>query len=252
MQKPKAKPKAAPKAAPKKAATVKPTSKKASQTTLKPNAKLVKSKKRPKQDSEDEDSSPERVSEHDDSLLSATPPEAKKQKRAPTSKKAGAKAGAKPLQEVENEALNLDGASDAQPKKASKATDQYQKASQVKISTHFLLLLTIEQLTQLEHVIKRPDTYIGSVERSEKQMWVYNTELSCMEMREVSFVPGLYKIFDEILVNAADNKQRDKNMETIKVTVDREKGEISVFNDGRGIPIEIHEASNQKLLLYFR
>ena len=60
-------------------------------------------------------------------------------------------------------------------------------------------------------------------------------------MREVSFVPGLYKIFDEILVNAADNKQRDKNMDTIKVTVDREKGEISVYNNGRGIPIEIHD-----------
>lgn len=65
-----------------------------------------------------------------------------------------------------------------------------------------------------------------------------------MEMREVSFVPGLYKIFDEILVNAADNKQRDKNMDTVKVTVDREKGEISVWNNGRGIPIEIHEASS--------
>lgn len=76
-------------------------------------------------------------------------------------------------------------------------------------------------------------------------MWVYNTEKDSMEMREVSFVPGLYKIFDEILVNAADNKQRDKNMDTIKVTVDREKGEISVYNNGRGIPIEVHEASNQ-------
>lgn len=104
-------------------------------------------------------------------------------------------------------------------------------------------LLTASQLTQLEHIIKRPDTYIGSVERSEKQMWVYNTEKDSMEMREVSFVPGLYKIFDEILVNAADNKQRDKNMDAIKVTVDREKGEISVYNNGRGIPIEIHEAS---------
>lgn len=72
-------------------------------------------------------------------------------------------------------------------------------------------------------------------------MWVYNTEKDSMEMREVTFVPGLYKIFDEILVNAADNKQRDKNMDTIKVTVDREKGEISVYNNGRGIPIEIHE-----------
>ncbi len=76
-------------------------------------------------------------------------------------------------------------------------------------------------------------------------MWVYNTELNSMELREVSFVPGLYKIFDEILVNAADNKQRDKNMDTIKVTVNKEKGEISVFNNGRGIPIEMHEASLQ-------
>ena len=99
------------------------------------------------------------------------------------------------------------------------------------------------QLTQLEHIIKRPDTYIGSVERTEKQMWVYNTESDSMESREVSFVPGLYKIFDEILVNAADNKQRDKNMDTMKVTVDREKGEISVYNNGRGIPIEIHDVS---------
>ena len=72
-------------------------------------------------------------------------------------------------------------------------------------------------------------------------MWVYNTEQESMEMRPVTFVPGIYKIFDEILVNAADNKQRDKNMDTIKVTIDRESGEISVLNNGRGIPIEIHE-----------
>lgn len=72
-------------------------------------------------------------------------------------------------------------------------------------------------------------------------MWVYNSATDSMEMREISYVPGLYKIFDEILVNAADNKQRDKNMNEIKVTVDRETGEISVRNNGRGIPIEIHE-----------
>ena len=72
-------------------------------------------------------------------------------------------------------------------------------------------------------------------------MWVYNSEQESMEMRPVTFVPGIYKIFDEILVNAADNKQRDKNMDTIKVTIDRENGQISVLNNGRGIPIEIHE-----------
>ena len=97
------------------------------------------------------------------------------------------------------------------------------------------------QLTQLEHIIKRPDTYIGSVEMQEHKMWVYNSELESMEMRTVNFVPGLYKIFDEILVNAADNKQRDKNMDSVRVTIDRDSGEISVHNNGRGIPIEIHE-----------
>lgn len=66
-----------------------------------------------------------------------------------------------------------------------------------------------------------------------------------MQMRDVTFVPGLYKIFDEILVNAADNKQNDKSMSEIKVTVDRESGEISVRNDGRGIPIEIHAVRNR-------
>jgi len=72
-------------------------------------------------------------------------------------------------------------------------------------------------------------------------MWVYNSELESMEMRQVTFAPGLYKIFDEILVNAADNKQRDKNMDSVKVTINRETGEMSVMNNGRGIPIEIHD-----------
>lgn len=125
-QKPRAKPKATLKAAPKKATAVKATSKKTSQTTLKPKAQLVNSKKRPKPDSEDEDCGPEGVSQHDDSLLLATPPEAKKQKRAPAAKKTGAK----PLREVENEALKLDRTTDMQSKNASKSTDQYQKASE--------------------------------------------------------------------------------------------------------------------------
>ena len=38
-----------------------------------------------------------------------------------------------------------------------------------------------------------------------------------MELRTITYVPGLYKIFDEILVNAADNKQRDSSMNLIKV-----------------------------------
>ena len=52
----------------------------------------------------------------------------------------------------------------------------------------------------------------------------------------------MYKrqIFDEILVNAADNKVRDPSMDTLKVNIDRDAGTISVWNNGQGIPIEVH------------
>ena len=206
------------KAPARKAAATKPKAPQ-KQTTLKTTKAAPKKRAKPDSDDENDDDD---LSMNDDSLLSNTPPSNKKQKKAPAPKKAG-----KPLAEVENESFNMDGPSDPRPKPKAQqkkvATDQYQK------------------LTQLEHILKRPDTYIGSVERTTEQMWVYNSESQQMEFRKVSYVPGLYKIFDEILVNAADNKQRDKNMNEMRVYIDREEGVISVQNNGRGIPIEMHQ-----------
>ncbi|KAK7204117.1 DNA topoisomerase II [Myxozyma melibiosi] len=103
---------------------------------------------------------------------------------------------------------------------------------------------TYQKLTQLEHILKRPDTYIGSIEYSERLMWSFDSDSQSMVYRNVRFVPGLYKIFDEILVNAADNKIRDPDMDSLKVSIDKEKNEIVVYNNGRGIPIEMHEKEN--------
>ena len=61
--------------------------------------------------------------------------------------------------------------------------------------------------------------------------------------KKVNYVPGLYKIFDEIIVNAADNYSRDKRTNKIKVTINKETGEVSVFNNGKGVPVEIHPVS---------
>lgn len=41
-----------------------------------------------------------------------------------------------------------------------------------------------------------------------------------MIKHELSYVPALLKIFDELLVNAADNKQRDPKMTAIRVDID--------------------------------
>uniref|UniRef100_UPI0037E9A162 DNA topoisomerase 2-beta isoform X1 n=1 Tax=Semicossyphus pulcher TaxID=241346 RepID=UPI0037E9A162 len=97
-----------------------------------------------------------------------------------------------------------------------------------------------QKKTQLEHILLRPDTYIGSVEPMTQQMWVFDEDIG-MNQREITYVPGLYKIFDEILVNAADNKQRDKNMTGIKITIDPESNTISIWNNGKGIPVVEHK-----------
>jgi DNA topoisomerase-2 len=61
------------------------------------------------------------------------------------------------------------------------------------------------------------------------------------EEREIEYVPGLYKIFDEIVVNAADNYQSDKTMNKIMVEISPETNRISVWNNGKGIPVKIHQ-----------
>jgi DNA topoisomerase II len=211
------------KAANAKAAAKKPAAPKAAKKAITAKAptktKSTVPKKRAKADSEDEQSDPD-LAFDDESLLGDTPPKAKKAKMA-SSTNNFVKSPHKPLADIVNEAMALDGAADGKPKK-KRNSDIYQ------------------QLSPIEHILRRPDTYIGSIERTDVKMWVYNTVLDSMEFREVSYVPGLYKILDEILVNAADNKQMDKNMDEMRVTVDREKGEISVWNNGKGIPIEIH------------
>ncbi|KAH8741791.1 hypothetical protein FG386_001365 [Cryptosporidium ryanae] len=104
-----------------------------------------------------------------------------------------------------------------------------------------------QKKTQIEHILLRPDTYIGSTEYHEQSLWVWDDENKRMVYKTINYVPGLYKIFDEILVNAADVKAREisnKNIERctcIKVDINRMRKEITVYNDGEGIPIEIHK-----------
>lgn len=98
-----------------------------------------------------------------------------------------------------------------------------------------------QKKTPLEHILLRPDTYVGSIEKITQPMWVYDQATESMVNRQVTYVPGLYKIFDEILVNAADNKQRDASMDALKVHIDVNEGSISVWNNGQGIPISMHK-----------
>ncbi|CAO3697543.1 unnamed protein product [Rhizopus stolonifer] len=107
---------------------------------------------------------------------------------------------------------------------------------------------TIEEIyqkkTQLEHILLRPDTYVGSIEAEEQEVWIFDSEENIIKKKKISYVPGLYKIVDEILVNAADNKIRDPSMSYIKVEINRAENFISIENNGNGIPVTMHKKEN--------
>jgi DNA topoisomerase-2 len=97
-----------------------------------------------------------------------------------------------------------------------------------------------KQLQHREHIYKLPDTYIGSVEFTSQECFVLNDEQTAMERRTLEIVPGFFKIFDEILVNAIDHKQRDPTVRNIRVQFERGLSEIVVQNDGNGIDVCVH------------
>lgn len=102
---------------------------------------------------------------------------------------------------------------------------------------------TYQKLTQREHVILRSGMYIGSVKKQIEELWVpkHNDGIFNMEKTMVEYSPGFMKIFDEILTNATDHSFRDITVKSIKVEYSKDTGEISVWNDGSGIPIEYHK-----------
>ena len=157
-----------------------------------------------------------------------------------------------------------------------------------------------QKMEQKEHALELPDTYIGSIEMHEELMWVIDDNYhedprsqqssisgentsqngsvdgqddngngeTRMVMRKIRYVPGLYKIYDEVLVNAMDHWTRMEELirkqelikagkmeetpevkltmkfrpvKNLKVWIDQDNNQISIQNDGDGIPVAIHE-----------
>lgn len=100
-------------------------------------------------------------------------------------------------------------------------------------------------LDDISHILLRPDMYIGTVETNIVPLWILDNNLDNDNDKfvksDVLFSPGLYKIFDEIIVNASDHTVRSKDCKNIKVDIDKNTGKISVWNDGPGIEIEFHK-----------
>ena len=105
-----------------------------------------------------------------------------------------------------------------------------------------------QRKTDREHVLSNPDTYIGPTEIVDGELWVYNKETQRFVLKSIIYVPGLYKLFDEGIVNCRDhvirmlqsNQENKKIVSQIGIEIDEVSGKISLTNDGNGIDIAKH------------
>ena len=104
-----------------------------------------------------------------------------------------------------------------------------------------------QKKTDKEHILDNPDTYTGSMEQIANELHVLGDDEKVVS-REITYIPGLYKLFDEAIVNCHDHAIRTSTQEksdthfpvtSIEVTI-QEDGTMVFYNDGNGIDVTEH------------
>ena len=104
-----------------------------------------------------------------------------------------------------------------------------------------------KKLDPITHILERSDMYVGSKRLKNIEEYIATKDEDTFKIfkKYINSSPAILRIFVEVLSNAIDNVERSKNTKTpcttIKVNIDKETGETSVWNDGDIIPIEIHD-----------
>lgn len=106
-------------------------------------------------------------------------------------------------------------------------------------------MISYEKMDPITHIHKRPDMYLGTLKpKIHDPEWVFEDGKMTLR-KEPKYSDGLWRIFLEPISNVVDNAWRSRQTGTeckkIKVDIDPETAEITIWNDGQFIPIEINE-----------
>jgi DNA topoisomerase II len=112
-------------------------------------------------------------------------------------------------------------------------------------SEETLLSQQYQSMTALEHILKKPDTYIGAIEKDEMKGWFLDED-GIFKYRTITWTPGLYKCFDEAIVNARDHfirmslLKKKKKHQVKNIDISCKDDIVEIMNDGNGIDIAQH------------
>lgn len=104
-----------------------------------------------------------------------------------------------------------------------------------------------QNLSEIEHILRRNGMYIGSTKEELKQMFVYDSDDAKMVYSEMSYTPGLLKLIDEIVSNSGDEFRRKDNLGLTHVYVEVSKNGHFKIKDNGGIPVVMHKEANMYL-----
>ena len=93
----------------------------------------------------------------------------------------------------------------------------------------------IKKLSDRSHIRLKSGMYIGSKTLTSKELLV--VEDGKFRYKEVSYVPGLLKIIDEILDNSVDEAIRTNFQFADQISFTYKDGQITIEDNGRGVPI---------------
>lgn len=152
---------------------------------------------------------------------------------------------------------------------SSKSTPVSKQAKKQTMMDTIKLSIADEQkykkMSELEHLLHRPDMYVGSIERISGNVCILdhsNVDKLVMQSKTIEYCPALLKIVDEAIVNILDHNWRMvtanakttkskmakakkakamlKQVHNVRVSVDDETKEVTIYNDGEGIDIAMH------------
>jgi DNA topoisomerase-2 len=123
--------------------------------------------------------------------------------------------------------------------------------SSAKANTSEQLSAKYQQKTDKQHILDNPDTYIGSIEKIDSEQWVLSDDSEKIQVDTINdYIPGLFKLFDEGIVNCRDHVKRQEQaiasgqenampVSYIDVSIS-DDGTIVMTNDGNGIDVAEH------------
>ena len=95
----------------------------------------------------------------------------------------------------------------------------------------------IKKLSDREHILLRSGMYLGSSTLEKKNQYIIENDK--FVLKELEYVPGLIKIFNELIDNSLDEHVRTKGKFSTSIQIEITPDKFSIQDNGRGIPVKL-------------